>query len=110
MRFPGIDLAVLENGQYDRAWKYNHMQPEEVNQAALDLGAKAVLPIHSAKFELANHPWDEPLERIERLHANMPGSSQHGSAPYRLLTPRIGEIVRLNDAGQKFAAWWRGMD
>lgn len=99
-RFPGIDLAILENGQYDRDWKYNHMQPEEVCLAALDLGAKALLPVHSAKFELANHPWDEPLRRIYRLHAD---------APYRLLTPRIGEAVLLQDAKQRFEPWWEGI-
>jgi hypothetical protein len=27
--------------------------------------------------------------------------------PYRLLTPVIGDVVRLDDAGQSFAPWWR---
>src|SRR5690606_4424149 len=33
----GFDLAILENGQYDRKWKYIHMMPDEVLQAAKDL-------------------------------------------------------------------------
>lgn len=65
--FGPIDLAVLENGQYDANWPYSHMQPEEVAQAARDLRAKALLPVHSSKFEIANHPWDEPLRRISAL-------------------------------------------
>jgi L-ascorbate metabolism protein UlaG (beta-lactamase superfamily) len=39
-RFGSIDFALLENGQYNNAWKYIHMQPEETLQAARDLRAK----------------------------------------------------------------------
>ncbi|MGB3774426.1 MAG: MBL fold metallo-hydrolase, partial [Leeuwenhoekiella sp.] len=67
-QFGPFDLAILENGQYDTQWKYIHMQPEEVLQAARDLRATRLLPVHSAKFALANHDWDEPLNRITQLH------------------------------------------
>jgi ABC-type spermidine/putrescine transport system permease subunit I len=30
----------LENGQYNKSWKHIHMMPNEVLQAAKDLGAK----------------------------------------------------------------------
>jgi L-ascorbate metabolism protein UlaG (beta-lactamase superfamily) len=39
-----VDLAIMENGQYDQDWKYIHMMPEETAQAADDLRARAVLP------------------------------------------------------------------
>jgi L-ascorbate metabolism protein UlaG (beta-lactamase superfamily) len=39
--FGPFDLAILENGQYDKNWKYIHMMPEEVVQAAEDLKAKS---------------------------------------------------------------------
>ena len=29
-KFPGIDLAVMENGQYDRDWRYIHLMPDEL--------------------------------------------------------------------------------
>ena len=38
--YGGFDLVILENGQYDKSWKYIHMIPEEVVQAAKDLNAK----------------------------------------------------------------------
>jgi L-ascorbate metabolism protein UlaG (beta-lactamase superfamily) len=41
-KFGPFDLAVLENGQYDKNWKYIHMMPEEVVQAAEDLRAKVL--------------------------------------------------------------------
>ena len=100
-RFPGIDLAVLENGQYDANWPYVHMTPEESYQAGKDLGAAAMLPAHSAKFVLANHAWDEPLARIAAL--------ENRDGP-RILTPLIGEIARFKDAGQTFGKWWEKVE
>ena len=92
-----FDLVVLENGQYDKSWKYIHMMPEEVLQAAKDLMAKTLFPVHSSKFVLANHAWDEPLIKIAELNKkiNLP-----------LLTPIIGEQVNLKDSTQTFSAWW----
>ncbi len=96
-RFGSFDLAVLEDGQYDKRWALIHMMPEETAQAAVDLGAKAVLPAHSGKFAMANHAWDEPFVRL--------AEASHGKA-YRLLTPEIGEPVDLNERGQVFSHWW----
>lgn len=91
-----FDLAILENGQYDKSWKHIHMMPEEVLQAAEDLNAKKLFPVHSGKFALALHDWDEPLSKISAL-------SKETDLP--LLTPRIGEIVQLKQ-DQKFTKWW----
>lgn len=96
-----FDLAILENGQYDKSWKYIHMMPEEVLQAAKDLGAKRLFPVHSSKFALGNHAWDEPLRRITEGNksVNMP-----------LITPIIGEQVNLKDSTQTFEQWWVGVE
>jgi len=100
-KYGPIDLAILENGQYNKAWKYIHMMPEQVLQAAKDLDAKRILPVHSGKFALANHPWDEPLKRITEL-------KKTNTIP--LLTPKIGEIVYLQNTEQKFTNWWSEVD
>lgn len=96
-QFDGIDLAILENGQYDIKWKYIHMLPDEVLKAGKDLRAKRILPVHSAKFAMANHAWDEPLKRITDLNKD---------ARLPLITPMIGEKVRLKDPDQLFSSWW----
>jgi L-ascorbate metabolism protein UlaG (beta-lactamase superfamily) len=96
-RFGPFDLTILENGQYDANWKDIHMSPEEVLLAAADLRAVRLLPVHSGKFCISNHPWDEPLKRISTL------SREEG---IYLVTPRIGEQVNLDDIGQKWSAWW----
>ncbi len=98
-----IDLAILDNGQYDDKWKYIHAMPNQVLQAAHDLKARRLLPVHSAKFALANHPWDEPLIKISELTAN-------SNDPISLATPMIGELVFLKDAEQRFEKWWIGVE
>ena len=98
--FGPFDLAILENGQYDKSWKYIHMQPVEVLQAAKDLRALRLLPVHSSKFALANHDWDTPLITIAALNKK---ENQH------LITPMIGEQVDLKNTAQQFSQWWEGV-
>jgi L-ascorbate metabolism protein UlaG (beta-lactamase superfamily) len=97
-RFGEIDLAILENGQYNLAWQAIHCLPEEVLKAAKDLNAKKVLPVHSSKFSLALHSWDEPLKELHRLNETY---------QVKLLTPRIGELVNLDSEDHTFTHWWR---
>ncbi|HLS31516.1 MAG TPA: MBL fold metallo-hydrolase [Flavobacteriaceae bacterium] len=52
-KFGKIDLAILENGQYNRPWPYIHMFPKQVLQAAKDLKAERLFPVHSSKFALS---------------------------------------------------------
>lgn len=97
-QFESFDLAILENGQYDKNWKYIHMLPEEVIQAAEDLNAKKMLTVHSSKFALANHAWKEPLERVSELSKNR---------NFSLLTPIIGEPVYFSDSTLNYQSkWW----
>lgn len=96
-KYGPFDLAMLENGQYNKAWKYIHMMPEQVLQAVKDLHTKRFFPVHSGKFALANHSWDEPLKRISEVNKN---------SEIPMITPRIGEVVRLDDTGQQFSQWW----
>jgi L-ascorbate metabolism protein UlaG (beta-lactamase superfamily) len=95
-----FDLAILENGQNNQNWKYIHMKSEEVFQAAKDLQAKRLFPVHNSKFALALHTWDWPLKHITALNAE---------AGLSLVTPMIGEAVDLDDASQKFSEWWVGI-
>ena len=59
-RFGTVDLAFLENGQYNANWRYIHTMPEDLEKAILDLQAEQVFTVHHDKFALAMHPWQEP--------------------------------------------------
>lgn len=98
-KYGPFDLAILENGQYNENWKYIHMLPGEQFKAASDLGAKTIFPVHSGKFTLANHDWDEPLAKII-------ASTQ---SDFKVITPKIGEKVDFNDSTQVFDQWWESV-
>lgn len=101
-KFGAFDLAILDNGQYGQdGFTSIHMSPKFALQASKDLNAKRLFPVHSSKFVLSRHPWDEPMARITEL------SKETRTA---LVMPMIGETVRLNDSTQVFKEWWQGVN
>lgn len=98
--FGKIDLAILEDGQYNENWKYIHMMPEQVILAAKDLNAEKILPVHNSKFNLSVHQWNEPLEKITELNKE---------AKLNIVTPMIGEQVNIKDKNQTFKEWWKNI-
>lgn len=100
-QFENIDLAILENGQYGKDWKYIHLMPEQVIQAFKDLNAKQLFAVHHSKYSLALHPWDEPLKNI---------SAFAEKDSINLILPMIGEQVNLNDSTYTVKKWWEGID
>ena len=96
-QFGPFDYAIMENGQYNEAWRYIHALPQDVIQASIDVKAKKIIPVHSSKFALALHPWNEPLEKVVAL-----GKEKN----LNILTPMIGEPVDLNKEDQQFSVWW----
>jgi len=98
--FGPIDLAIIENGQYNKNWKHVHLLPDEIVKTVNDLNAKRLFTVHSSKFALGNHSWDEPLIRA---------SANSKQANIHLLTPMIGEVVYLKDSTQQFTEWWKNV-
>jgi L-ascorbate metabolism protein UlaG (beta-lactamase superfamily) len=96
-RYGPFDLALMECGQYDERWKLIHMLPEETVQAAIDVKAKAFMPIHWGAFVLALHSWYDSVDRAS-LAANKQG------IPIAL--PQIGEIFKLEKAQNINTPWW----
>ncbi|PQA94064.1 MBL fold metallo-hydrolase [Chryseobacterium shigense] len=96
-QFGPFDYAILENGQYDEAWKYIHALPEDAIEAAMDLRATNIIPVHSSKFALALHPWNEPLQKATVL------GKEKG---LNILTPMIGEVLDMNAFDHQFKIWW----
>ena len=85
-RFPGIDLAILENGQYNVRWQRVHTMPDELAAAMRELGAKRYATGHHGKFCISTHPWDEPFANEKIAAAN---------AGAELITPFIGAVHPL---------------
>ena len=65
-RFGPFDLTLLPIGAYGEAWPDIHIGPEEAVVAHQALRGELLLPVHWATFDLAVHPWAEPIDRLLR--------------------------------------------
>ncbi len=98
-RLGAPDLSLMKVGAYGDTWLDIHMGPEAAIQAQLDLGARTMLPVHWATFNLAYHAWEEPIVRT------LAAATAKG---VHVVTPRIGEPVEY---GQPFhnLTWFKGL-
>ena len=90
-----FDLAALEIDGWNEGWSQSHLFPDEVAQAAMDLKAKRLLPIHWGVFDLAMHPWHESIDLV------LKESEGQG---YTVLTPLMGQRVESGDIPS--GRWW----
>lgn len=97
-KYGPFDLAILECGQYHDYWPHIHMFPEQTVQAASDLKASVLLPVHWSKFALALHDWNEPVQRVVAAADN---------AGLQVTTPLPGEAVVLDEYYPR-NAWYMG--
>jgi len=97
-QYGDIDLAIMENGQYNDQFQSVHTRPEELLKEIEMLHPKWVLPYHNSRYALAGHPWKEPLEFLYE-HAQ--------DLPSLLLFPRVGECIDFEENDFPQAPWWR---
>ena len=96
--FPKIDLALIEDGQYDDDWPGVHLMPAAWRQAAALLNPQAIVAIHNSKFCLSHHKWTDPMN-MAKQSAKVLGIA--------LATPLIGEPMPLDPARRRsFEDWW----
>lgn len=87
-KYAPFDIACIECGAYNENWKEIHMRPEESVQAAKDLQAKMMLPIHWGSFDLSTHVWNDPINRaIQKAN----------ELDIPLIIPMIGEVVSVQN-------------
>ena len=96
-RFPHIDLALMENGQYNPNWRYIHFLPEDLRKALREIGAKRYFTGHNSKFVLSQHPWYEPMRNVQTY-------AKEDSL--NIITPRIGEVVHIDLPDETFDVWF----
>ena len=86
-KFPGIDLAILENGQYNKDWALIHTMPGQLPKIMEELGAARYMTVHHSKFCLSIHSYTEPLDNARK-------AAQESGKP--MLMPQIGEVMYLD--------------
>jgi len=95
-RLGPFDFGLMECGQYNENWHQIHMYPEEAIQAAADAGVKKVMAVHWAGFALAQHSWNEPIERFAESAIN---------TRMALATPNPGELFSPDNFTGEY--WWK---
>lgn len=95
-RLGPFDITLMEAGAYNEMWANIHLFPAQTLQAHRDLNGKHMIPIHNSTFNLAFHPWFEPLESLDK-------QAQQSD---NMLTPAFGEVVYLANP-QKTEKWWQ---
>jgi N-acyl-phosphatidylethanolamine-hydrolysing phospholipase D len=65
-RFGPIDIAAVPVGAYEplAMMRWVHMTPEEAVQAAVDVGANYMVPMHYGTFELTEESFGDPPRRF----------------------------------------------
>ncbi len=91
-----FDLTIMPIGAYHPAWRDIHTNAEEAHDAHITLGGKVMLPVHWGTFNLALHPWDEPIEHLLELSQK---------AKSTITTPQIGEEINFQNLQR--SPWWR---
>jgi N-acyl-phosphatidylethanolamine-hydrolysing phospholipase D len=86
-RFAPLDVAFLPIGAYEPRWfmRYQHADPAEAFQAFLDLGARAMIPMHWGCFDLT----DEPVDLAPKVLAQV--LEAKGAARERVNILAVGE-------------------
>jgi L-ascorbate metabolism protein UlaG (beta-lactamase superfamily) len=98
-----VDLTIVPIGAYSAYWPDIHLDPEQALEVHQELtrgaAGAAMLPVHWATFNLAMHPWDEPIRRARAAAAD---------AGVDLVSPRVGERVDLAEGGtaREWEPWW----
>lgn len=95
-RLGPFDLTMMDAGAYDATWTDVHLGPEQSVVAHRMVQGKVLLPVHWGLFDLGNHGWVEPMERVRTAAARF---------GIDVRAPRPGESVELDPAGEA-TVWW----
>ena len=100
-KYGPFDITFIECGAYNELWHSIHMFPEETLQAHIDLQGKILHPIHWGTFNLALHPWFEPMERLAAA------AEEIGT---KIAVPIVGETTVFNTSIPSRKWWEKYMD
>ena len=101
-RFGTIDIGFIKVGDYglDPGWRDIHMYTEQSVQAAVDINAQLLFPIHWGTFDLSNHDWYEPINLAVQF-------AKQQQVP--LVTPKLGQTIIYGDPIIN-ESWWKELE
>ena len=94
-----FDLTIIKCGAYGDGWPDIHIDGRQAVEAHVALRGRRMLPVHWLTFDLALHPWAEPVEQaVER-------ADELGA---EVITPKLGELIDLRGR-VKTDRWWESV-
>jgi L-ascorbate metabolism protein UlaG (beta-lactamase superfamily) len=94
--FGPFDLTMLEIGASDPLWSDIHMGPEGAVRTFQALGGHGLfMPIHWGLFDLALHPWQQPIESVVAVEG------------LKLWSPTPGMPTEVVCGEEVRSDWWR---
>jgi L-ascorbate metabolism protein UlaG (beta-lactamase superfamily) len=94
--FGPFDLTMLEIGASDPLWIDIHMGPQGAVRSFHTLGGHGLfMPIHWGLFDLALHPWQQPIEYISSIENLL------------IWSPPPGMPTNVVRGQQLRSDWWR---
>ena len=99
-KYGPFDMTFIECGAYGEGWPKVHLFPEQTIQAHLDLKGDVLHPIHWGTFNLALHPWYEPMVRL---------TATASQANVKTATPIVGETTVYGSSLPSIRWWESGM-
>jgi L-ascorbate metabolism protein UlaG (beta-lactamase superfamily) len=95
-RLGPFDASLIEVGAYDALWADVHLGPEQAIEAHRLVRGGVLIPVHWGTFDLALHPWTEPVERL------LVAAARTGA---RVAIPKPGQTV-FPASPPPVARWW----
>jgi Predicted Zn-dependent hydrolases of the beta-lactamase fold len=94
-RFGETDIILADSGEDAPAW--SHMSPDEVYQAADEVHAEYLLPVHWGAYLYGSTAWYQPIDDI---------AEKADSSKVSLMTPKLGQTIEYNDFSTANEHWW----
>jgi L-ascorbate metabolism protein UlaG (beta-lactamase superfamily) len=95
-RLGPFDASLIEVGAYNALWSDVHLGPEQAIEAHRLVRGGVLIPVHWGTFDLALHPWTEPVERL------LVAATRAGA---RVAIPKPGHTV-FPASPPPVARWW----
>lgn len=101
-KFGPFDMGFIKIGDYgeDKGWRDIHMHTEYSVQAAKDVKANIMFPIHWGTFALSYHDWFEPINLAVRYAK---------AENVTLVTPKLGQTISVGEKVEN-EMWWKALE